>query len=257
MKLSQVGLQLFTLRDHLKTPADIAGSLKKVREIGYTAVQVSGMGRIDEAELVQILDGEGLTLCATHEPGPKILDETEQVIERLKKLKCSITAYPFPAGVDFSDIRSVDMLIAKLDAAGAKMQAEGLRLTYHNHGNEFHKIGGKTVLDRIYDETRPENLGAELDTYWVQYGGGNPVVWCEKMAGRQPIIHLKDYTCTPENQAMFCEVGYGNLDFPAIIAAAEKGGCEWFVVEQDKTPGDPFDSIRMSFEYIRQHLVSE
>ncbi len=256
MTLDQVGLQLFTLRDHIKTPADVAVSMKKVREIGYTAVQVSGMGPIPEEELMRIVDGEGITLCATHESSAKILDEPEAVIERLQKLRCTLTAYPFPAGVDFASPASIDELITKLDAAGAKMKAAGITLAYHNHGNEFHRAGNHTVLEQIYARTHPDHLAAELDTYWVQYGGANPVQWCEKMTGRLPIIHLKDYTCTPQNQAMFCEVGYGNLDFPAIIAAAEKSGCQWFVVEQDKTPGDPFESVRMSYDFIRSHLVT-
>ena len=73
MKINQVAAQLYTLRDHLKTPEDIARSLKKVRAIGYQAVQVSGMGPIGEAELLKILANEGLTCCATHEPGQVIL----------------------------------------------------------------------------------------------------------------------------------------------------------------------------------------
>jgi len=257
MKLSQVGLQLYTLREQIKTPSDIAASMKKVREIGYTSVQVSGMGPIPEDELLRILDGEGLTLCATHEGATQILDEPDAVIERLQKLKCNLTAYPFPSGIDFADPASVQGLITKLDAAGAKMREAGITLAYHNHGNEFHRVNGGTVLAKIFDETSPDNLQAELDTYWVQYGGGDPVQWCEKMKHRLPIIHLKDYTCTPTNQAMFCEVGFGNLDFKRIIAAAEASGCQWFVVEQDKTPGDPFDSIRMSYEYIAEYLTED
>ena len=89
MKLKQVAAQLYTIRDHLKTPSDIAKSLKRVSDIGYQAVQISGMGPIDESELVKILDGEGLVCCATHENGNMILNEPEKVIERLRKLDCT------------------------------------------------------------------------------------------------------------------------------------------------------------------------
>jgi sugar phosphate isomerase/epimerase len=51
------------------------------------------------------------------------------------------------------------------------------------------------------------------------------------------------------------EIGVGNLDWKAIIAAAEKSGCEWFIVEQDYCPGDPFDSLKTSFDYIEANLV--
>ena len=86
-------------------------------------------------------------------------------------------------------------------------------------------------------------------------GGGDPVAWCEKLRGRLPFIHLKDYGFTAANQPVFAEIGAGNLDWPRLIAAAERAGCEWFIVEQDVCPGDPFDSLRRSFEYLKT-LVS-
>lgn len=256
MKLDQVAAQLYTCRDLLKTPADIAVTLRRLREVGYTAVQVSGMGPIPEEELNTILDGEGLVCCATHEGSDRILNETAQIIERLQKLRCSYTAYPFPAGVDFTSETSVDGLIAKLETAGAAMAAAGITLCYHNHNHEFRKLGGKTILDRIYDNTNPKHLQGEPDTFWVQYGGADNVEWCEKLAGRLPLLHIKDYETNSENSHAFCEIGKGNLNFKKIIAAAEKSGCKWFIVEQDTCPGDPVDSLRQSFEYIQANLVS-
>lgn len=255
MKLSQVAIQLYTLRDHCKTAADVAATAKKVREIGYTAVQVSGVGPIPEAELVAIFKGEGLTICATHEPGVKILDETDSVIERLHKLGTKLTAYPYPAGIDFNNPEHLDTLIKKLDIAGAKMRAAGLVLGYHNHAHEFYKVNGKTVLDTIFERTNPQNVVAELDTFWVQRGGGNVVDWVSRMKGRQPFIHLKDHMVNPSGESHFCEIGAGTLQFDRIIAEAEAGGCEWFIVEQDTTPGDPFVSIKQSFDYIKANLA--
>ncbi|HEY5792434.1 MAG TPA: sugar phosphate isomerase/epimerase [Chthoniobacterales bacterium] len=256
MKVSQIACQLFTLRDFLKTPADIAATLKKVRAIGYEAVQVSGMGPIPEAELVAICQGEGLTICGTHEPAVRILDETPAVVERLHKLGCIHTAYPFPSGVNFEDPQSVQTLIEKLNAAGQVLHEAGLSLSYHNHGHEFRHLNGKPILQKIYEETDPRYLKAELDTYWVQFGGGDPVAWCRQFAGRLPWLHCKDYGISKKYEPVFTEVGYGNLNWPAILAAAEEGGCGWFIVEQDVCPGDPFDSIRKSFEYLKTHFCN-
>ena len=257
MKLSQVAIQLYTLRDFCQTAADVAVTAKKVREIGYTAVQVSGVGPIPEAELVSIFKGEGLTICATHENGQKILDEPEAVIERLHKLGTKLTAYPWPGGIDFTDAAQVDTLIRKLDASGAKFRAAGLKLGYHNHAQEFFRpvAGGPTVLDRIYAETSPENIVAELDTFWVQRGGGDVVDWVRRMKGRQPFIHLKDFQVNASGDISFCEVGAGTLPFARIIAEATAGGCEWFIVEQDSCQGDPFVSIKQSNDYIKANLV--
>ncbi len=256
MKIEQVALQLYTLRHHLQTPSDIAATLKKVGGIGYQAVQASGLGPISEAELLSILNGEGLTLCATHEPSDTILKEPQAVVERLKKLNCTYTAYPYPSGINFADEARVRQLAEHLETAGKVLQEAGQMLTYHNHAIEFVRLGETTFLDFLYANTSPDYLQAEIDTYWVQYGGGDPVAWCEKLAGRLPLLHLKDYAFTTDNQPTYAEIGAGNLDWKKIIAAAEGSGCRWFIVEQDTCPGDPFDSVTKSYRYIAENLCA-
>jgi sugar phosphate isomerase/epimerase len=257
MKFSQVALQLYTLRDHLKTPADIRQTLKKVKAIGYPAVQASGLGPIPEAELLEILQGEGLVLCATHENGDLIRQEPEKVVERLKKLGCRHTAYPYPAGVDWSQPADVEKLLADLDRAGAVLRQAGQVLSYHNHAVELMPFQGTTAREYIYAKSDPRNLQGEIDTYWIQHGGGDPVAWCRRLKGRLPLLHMKDYTVKPDGKPDFASVGAGNLNWPAIIAAADEGGCEWFIVEQDSTPGDPFEAVKQSLEFIRGSLVAK
>ncbi len=255
MKLDQVATQFYTIRDFCQTSAGFAESCKKVRGIGYRAIQLSGLGPISDDEIVRVCAGEGLTICATHEPGNVILSSPKQVVERLQKLGCRYTSYPYPGGVNLSGIDTLREFVAKLDHAGSVLREAGLALTYHNHAMEFHKVNGRTILDWIYDESRAENLQAEIDTYWVQAGGADPVAWCRKLKGRLPLLHLKDCTGMLDNRTAFCEIGNGNLDFVRIIDAAEQSGCEWFIVEQDTCPGDPFDSLKISFDYIATNLV--
>jgi len=256
MKLDQVAVQLYTLREFCKTAEDYAATLKRVKAIGYQAIQISAVGPIPASELRSIAEGEGLTICATHEPSLTIVNEPQRVADRLCELGCKYTAYPSPAGVDFHDAEAVFKWIAQLDAAGAVLRNAGQVLTYHNHAGEFVHIEGRPILAWLYEKTAPEHLQAELDTFWVQAGGGSPEGWCEKLAGRLPLLHIKDYAVTPDHVRQFAEIGYGNLDFPRIIDAADKAGCEWYIVEQDTCPGDPFVSIEKSFNYIKENLVS-
>ncbi|TVQ26878.1 MAG: sugar phosphate isomerase/epimerase [Spirochaetaceae bacterium] len=258
MKIEQVAAQLYTLRDHLKTPDQMAKTLRQVRKIGYQAVQVSGTGPIDPHELRRILDGEGLTCCATHENSATILDSPKAVVEKLSILGCAHTAYPYPANIDFGSPRDVKNLIKQLDAAGRVLRDHGMVLSYHNHDIEFRQIKGRTVLEMIYAETDPNHLKAELDTHWVQAGGASVASWCRKMRGRMPLIHLKDYAIDNDRQRRFAEIGSGNLDWAEIISAAEESGCQWFIVEQDAdwVDNDPFKSLKSSFKYIKDQLVS-
>jgi sugar phosphate isomerase/epimerase len=74
--------------------------------------------------------------------------------------------------------------------------------------------------------------------------------------GTVAFFHLKDYAMTLERKPIWSEIGRGTLPFRRIVEAAERSGCQWFIVEQDTSPGDPFESLRQSFEYIKAHLLS-
>lgn len=254
MKIEQVAAQTYTIREFTKTPGEIRRSLRKLKEIGYGAIQASAMGPIPPIDLKRLCRENGLTICAAHEPSNQILDDPQSVIEKMQALECDIVAYPFPRDIDFGSEESVNELIEKLRNAGKAMAAEGIALSYHNHHQEFRKLGGKLILEKIMEGVPADCLSFEIDTYWVQYGGCDPVRWCAELEGRLPAIHLKDYRITDENKIDFAEVGEGNLDFKAIISAAESSGCRWFIVEQDTCPGDPFDSLAHSFDYIRDNL---
>ena len=253
VKRSQIALQLYTLREFCRDRRALADTCRRIREIGYEAVQVSGVDRsvVPETEIRAIGAEHGLTICATHEGSEEILQNPARVVERLQQIGCSLTAYPFPKGFDLSDEAAVGQLIRALENAGQVLADAGLVLAYHHHHHEFRRQGGQLILEKILAETSPRHLQAELDTYWVQFGGGNPVSWCEQVTGRLPIIHLKDYRINAQSQVEFAEVGSGNLDMPAIIRAAEKAGCRWFAVEQDTCAGDPFEAITRSFRYLQ------
>jgi sugar phosphate isomerase/epimerase len=253
-RLNQVALQLYTLRDFCKTVPDFVATVKKITDIGYRAVQLSGVA-VPPAEGKKVLADAGVTICATHEPGQEILDQPEAVCERLKSLGVKHTAYPYPAGIDFKSEESVRTLVKKLDAAGALFAKNGLTLSYHNHAIEMTSFGNTTVLDFIYRETNPANLKGELDTYWIQHGGGDPAAWIEKLSGRVPVLHYKDYGFGKDDKPFFAEIGHGNLNWPRIFDATAKAGTEWVAVEQDSCPGDPFVSIKKSFDYIKSKLA--
>lgn len=256
VNISQVAATLYTVRDFCKNAPDLAVTAAKIRRIGYSAVQVSGLGPIPPEEVAKIITGEGLKICATHEPSEPLLNNPEQSVERLKKLGCRLTAYPFPHGVDFGDADSIQVFVRKLDTTGAVLRTAGITLAYHNHDIEFLRFKGATVLEYIYAHTDPRNLAGELDTYWVQHGGGDCVEWCRKLRNRLPLLHIKDYSITLDRRATDCEIGRGTLPFRRIIDEAAQSGCNWFIVEQDTCPRDPFESLAISFDYLKAELVS-
>jgi sugar phosphate isomerase/epimerase len=255
MHLRQVALQSYTIRAHCQTAPEFAASMRRVRQIGYPAVQISGIGPISSQEVRRICDGEGLVICATHEPGQVIVGDPQAVVERLGVLGCKHTAYPYPH-IALDSVLAAQGLARSLNAAGEVLRRAGMTLSYHNHAIELRKFEGRTVLDILYADTDPALLKAEIDTYWVQAGGGDPVRWCERLLGRLVLLHMKDYGIGADHQPLMEEVGSGNLDFPRIVAAAETSGCEWFIVEQDHGFEDAFEAAETSFRYVKDRLCS-
>ncbi len=120
---------------------------------------------------------------------------------------------------------------------------------YHNHSFEFEKFGDKIGLQIIYDESDPRYLTAEIDTYWVQHGGGDPATWIRKLENRIPQVHLKDMTIRGREQIM-AEIGEGNLNWPVILDACKSAGVVWYIIEQDKCQRDPFESLAISLKNL-------
>ncbi len=257
MTIDTLAAITFTIRDHIKTEKDFALSMEKLAAIGYRAVQVSGVPHdtVSPEFIRKVCSDNGLTVCATHEPAKMILEEPDKVVERLQRIGCQHTAFPYPAGVDLRVTEEREALIQGLENSGQVLHKAGLTLSYHNHAAELLRVGQTTVLDLIFKGTAPEALQAEIDVYWIQIGGGNPVEWCEALPNRLPLLHLKDAGVYQFNEPTMTEIGSGNLNFKAVVAAARAAGCQWYIVEQDRCPGDPFESLKISFDYIKENLI--
>ena len=203
-----------------------------------------------------MLNDTGLIACSSHDGGDQLFGDINEVIDRLSELGIKSTAYPYPADVDFTKISGVRSLATKLNKAGAALKKAGIILAYHNHNIEFVKLRGQTVLSHIYEMTDPELVQGEIDTYWVQAGGGDSVAWIKSLKKRSPLLHLKDYGVSLDKKPVFEEIGSGNLDWVPIIKAAKAAGCKWYIVEQDSDweKDDPFKSLKMSFTYIQENL---
>jgi len=241
---------MYTLRDFTKTPADIARTMSKVKSIGYNAVQLSALGPIETPELVKILDGEGLEVCATHVSFERMRDETQSVIDEHRMLGCK---YPAIGGLPaaYRNEEGYKKFAVEASEVGKRLSEGGLTFGYHNHSFEMERFGGRTGLDILYSESDPRYFTAEIDTYWIQHGGGDPAAWITKLSGRIPLLHLKDMTVNSKMEQLMAEVGEGNLNWPAILDASAKAGVIWYIIEQDVCQRDPFESLAISLRNLR------
>lgn len=244
-----IAAQLYTLRDFLKTPEDITSSLKKVAGLGYRAVQLSALGPMDPHELKKVADGEGLTICASHENFDRLRDHLDEVVDEYRIYDCKYVAIGAIPN-DYRNGEGYHNFAKEASEVAGRMKEKGLIFGYHNHSFELEKFGEKTALEILYSESHADTFTAEIDTYWIQHGGGDPAWWLRRVKGRSPLVHLKDMVMRGREQLM-AEVGEGNLNWPAILEACKDAGVEWYIIEQDTCQRDPFESLGISLRNLQ------
>ncbi len=247
--MAMLAAQLYTVREFTKTPADIIETMKKVAAIGYRAVQLSALGEMDPQELRNVCDGEGLTVCATHVGYDFMADTTAECIERHQIYGCpnaGIGGLP----TEYRSAEGYARFAVEASETARKLAEGGIRFVYHNHNFELEKYGDRTGLQILYEDSDPAVFLSEIDTYWIQAGGGSPATWIRNLAGRAPVVHLKDMTMQGRDQIM-AEIGEGNLDWPDILEACAEAGVEYYIVEQDTCQRDPFESLAISYRNLR------
>ncbi len=252
--MKKIGLNLYSLRDYVQTNDEMKSTLEKVRKAGYAGVQISGVKNLEAEEIAKIVSGFDLEIAATHLSWDMFLDKLDRVIDIHKLYGCTHTAI----GSLPKEYFSTEGLKRFVDEAGPvleRLQTQGMDFSYHNHHFELARIDGGTWLGRCIEESEAVGVNFEIDTYWIQAGGGNPVSWIEKCSGRIPLLHAKDMEISFDRNQQFAPVGSGNLEWDAILSQAEKSGVEWYLVEQDAFFGaDPFDSVARSCEFLKQQL---
>jgi len=249
----RIALQLWTVRDaYDRDPRAVLG---RVAGLGYRAMELvySRTGGLTHAEQREALDALGLSTASLHCFLDELEDDLDGVLTAADALDAGhvvLAWVPPERRRDAADFRS---LADVLTAAGERCAAAGRPLAYHFHDFELAEHDGKRGMDWIFDAVDPAVLAAEVDVYWVDVAGLDPVAYLEQIGERCVLLHCKDRApagAAPlvepgEGLAVFnAEVGEGVLDFPAILAAAPHA--RWLVTEQDFSAGDPFESARCS-----------
>ncbi len=256
--IAQIAAQLYTVRDYTKSASGFAEALQKISQIGYKAVQVSGVQAIagdtpevSAKEARRMLDDAGLICIATHRSWDDLRSRTAQEIEFHQTLGCNFTAIgSLPGEYQASGVDGYMAFVQDALPVIAWLKEAGIRFGYHNHAFEFARAKGslKTLYETFVEHGGPD-FHLEIDVYWAAHAGLNPERLMEQCRGRVPVIHVKDKEMTGQD-AVMAPVGEGNLDWAHLLPACAAAGVEWYAVEQDECRRDPFDCLRSSFEFL-------
>jgi sugar phosphate isomerase/epimerase len=246
--IARVGLQLYTVRKQMET--DFEGTLARVAAIGFKEVEFAGYFNRAPQDVKAILSRNGLDAPSAHVQVKTLNENWQGTIETAHTIghRYLICAYLFAE--ERKSLDDYKRLAELFNRAGEEARKAGIQFGYHNHDFEFVKMDGEIPYDTLLRETDPRLVKMELDLYWITKAGYEPEKYFERYPGRFPLFHVKDMDRTPKK--FFTEVGRGQIDFKRIFAQSRRAGVKHYFVEQDETPGSPFDSIKVSFDYLKR-----
>jgi sugar phosphate isomerase/epimerase len=260
---STIGLQLWTVRNQLSE--NKKATLKSIADAGYKQVEFGDVAQ--GLELEPICKDLGLNMTSSFldwkaicDPKGKNVPKLDAILADAKKLNLKHLVFGY-IGKKFR--QTADQYKSYIEASnkfGEKCTAAGIQLCYHNHSFEFEKIEKeKTGFDLLMEGFDKEHCKFELDIFWAQLGGWDPLATLNKLNGRVSQVHLKDLkkdsvTCFDEGKVpkdAFKELGNGVIDMKKILEVSEKIGVVQCHVEQDQSP-DPIKSIGTSMAHLKK-----
>lgn len=251
-------IQLYSVRDDIKN--DFKGSIAAVAQAGYTGIEAAGYGDgkfygLAPAEFKKEIEDAGMTVLSSH-TGISLAEDVsatdwdnvwqwwDQAIAAHKEAGMKYIVKPsMPTPKTLADLK---VYCDYYNQVGEKCNAAGLKFGYHNHDFEFKKIEDEVMYDFMLKNTDADKVIFQMDVYWTVMGRRSPVDYFNEHPGRFELLHLKDNK----------ELGQsGMVGFDAIFNNTDKAGTKYMIVEVEKYNFTPFESVKMSYDYLNNNLL--
>ena len=214
-------------------------------------------GKLDWHALLQ---EAGLGVASLHTDLGSLEREGEAVAEEAKSFGTDTVVVTGMYRFDYGDESAVRELAVRLNKAGEALKNNGMSLLYHNHNVELLRLpSGRRAYDVLLEETDPETVNFEFDSYWFTDGGADAKAWMRKLGPRMKLWHLTDRgsrqsgpAMTPILKADSMELGTGNMDLEGLWEIAAANGVPSVVLESHKNwiDRDPVKSLEISAEWL-------
>lgn len=233
----RTAIQLYTLR-HIDAP--LPDVLDMVGDTSFDGVEFAHRVGNEETDIDAVrdaLDRNDLVPAAAHVGLDALEERYDETVELYDRLGCDTLIIPWLDPEVFESAKLISDVATRIGAVRDDLAGDGFRLQYHNHDQEFVPVGDRTGMDELLDSV--DDLGFEIDLGWVCVGGDDPVDFVDQYADRISHVHVAD---ADAETASSVELGEGDLDLDAVMAAVERADVDWYVYEHDQ-PTDPTASL--------------
>lgn len=242
-----IGLGLFSVRHSLEK--DLEGTLKKVKAIGYEAVEFFGMIYQDAPRVKAALEGAGLPIVGWHTPiniyGDDVISDTIAFHKTIGNPNLVIPGLPDEMTADAAAWHKT---AERMEQIAQKLKKSGLTFGYHNHHTEFKPLdSGERAWDILASGAPSLNL--QIDNGNALNGGADTLALLKKYPGRSKTIHLKPYSLADGFSTM---IGRDDIPWAETFAELESQNVtDWALIEYEDELYDEFEGVRLCFEALK------
>ena len=242
-KPTPISVQLYSLRD--EAAADFPAVIERLARIGYAGVEPAGFHGMAPRELRRRVEAAGMVVSSAHITLP-VGDSANEILDVQQEIGAEDVVVAFLPPDRFADSDQIFVTADQLNRARENVTARGMRLGYHNHNWEFStRIDDRPAYEILFEQLHSE-IFAEVDVYWAQVGGSDPVEVVRSLGSRARLLHIKDGPADSPKSAMTA-AGAGVVDIAGIAGVADAA---WYIVELDRCETDMFEAVEQSYEYL-------
>lgn len=250
--LNSFAIQLYSLRDVIGK--DPKGVLAKVADMGYKELESfegpQGMfWGMKNTEFAKFVEGLGMRIVSSHCGFRDFERKAAEAGEIGMKYLIIPSVGPRKTIGEFKKIAE------KFNTTGQICKKNGIGFGYHNHAYSFKPVEGQLPQDVMMQNTDPDLVDFEMDIYWVEVAGEDPVKWFEKYPNRFKLCHIKDRTknAPDDGENHSCILGHGDIDFKKILSTGKDKGLKYYIYEQERyAEAPPLEAARLSADYLKQ-----
>jgi sugar phosphate isomerase/epimerase len=235
-----LGVQTYTFRRSIGT--DPVKVLDTIKALGFKEIEGGG-GRMHPADFKKLCDERGISIPSTGAGYEDLVNKIDSVVWRAKMLGANYVMCAWiPHQNNVLTFENAKKAVEDFNKAGKILKENGLTFCYHAHGYEFQPYENGTLLDYLFKNTNPEYVSFQMDIFWIQFGGGDPVALLKKYGSRWKLMHIKDMRkgtkkdltglTSVENDVA---LSTGELDLPAILKEAKRIGIKHYFIEDESS----------------------
>ena len=245
------GIQLSSIKKYMQTEADLRLSLARLAEIGYRTAQLQWHGMdIPVSGIATALKDCGITAVSVQDYTHVVLDDPDYFLSLADSCQfADITISGIPA--EELTIDGIRRFAERISPFHRRLTAEGRTLSFHPRWQELSDIDGKTVLERLIEESDP-TLKVLPDVNHIVRAGYDTPAFISSLGGKISMLHAKDMTDTTRETSHLTPVGQGCVDWKPILAAAADAGVQYVFAEQESWDKDAFLCMRESRDYLTE-----